>query len=88
MQESGNPNLKLFKVLVTKLDKRTNIGKDYLAQIHDTFQEYVFQNHIPSCVDFQYAESMNKTIFQNAPKSTGAKAYMNVVSEIINILEL
>lgn len=88
MQETGNPSLKLFKVLVTKLDMRTNIGKDYLAQIQTTFQDYVFKAHIPACVDFKYAENMNQTIFQVAPKSAGAKAYMKVVSEIMAILEL
>jgi len=88
MQESGNPTLKLFKVMVTKLDKRTNIGKDYLAQIQTTFQHYALKTHIPACVDFKYAENMNQTIFQIAPKSAGAKAYMNVVSEIIAILGL
>lgn len=88
MQENGNPDLKLFKVMVTKLDKRTKIGKDYLAQIQDTFQNYALKAHIPACVDFKYAENMNQTIFQNAPKSAGAKAYINVVSEIIEILEL
>jgi chromosome partitioning protein len=88
MNEAGNPDLTLFKILVTKLDMRTNIGKDYLSQMKDVFQENVFENHIPACVDFKYAENANKTIFQGYPKSSGAKAYMKVVSEITNILGL
>ena len=88
MNRAGNPDLTLFKILVTKLDMRTNIGKDYLSQMKDAFQEHVFDNHIPACVDFKYAENASQTIFQSYPKSSGAKAYMKVVSEIIKILGL
>lgn len=88
INEAGNSHLTLFKILVTKLDMRTNIGKDYLAQIKGAFSEHTLSTHIPACVDFKYAENSNKTIFSSYPKSSGAKAYMKVVSEITKVLEL
>ncbi len=84
----GNPDLRFLKLLVTKVDIRTSIGKDYLAQLQDVFEGKIFDTYIPRNVDFQYAENQNKTIFQSNPKAAGAKAYMKVAMEIIDLLEL
>jgi len=88
IKKDGNPDLKFLKLLVTKLDSRTAIGKDYLAQLQDVFKGKIFDTSIPKNVDFQYAENQNKTIFQANPKAAGAKAYMKVAKEIIELLEL
>jgi chromosome partitioning protein len=86
IQSAGNEQLNLFRVLITKLDKRTKIGKDYLTQIQNAFSEYVFKTHIPATIDFKYAENMGQTIFQNSPKSAGTKAYRAVVKETLEAL--
>lgn len=88
IKKDGNPDLKFLKLLVTKLDSRTAIGKDYLLQLQDVFKDNIFNTSIPKNVDFQYAENQNKTIFQSNPKAAGAKAYMKVAVEIIKLLGL
>jgi len=88
LQGSLNPNLKLFKVLITQLDGRTKIGKDYLIQTRDVFQDLLFNNYIPACVDFLNAENEDQTIYQKAPKSAGARAYTKVVEETKTLLNL
>lgn len=88
IKRDGNPDLKFLKLLVTKLDSRTAIGKDYLLQLQDVFKGKIFDTAIPKNVDFQYAENQNKTIFQSNPKAAGAKAYMKVAIEIIKLLGL
>lgn len=86
LNEDGNEKLTLFKVLVTKLDKRTKIGNDYLKQVKTIFSEYILDTHIPATVDFKYAENAQQTIFQNSLQSAGTKAYRAVVNEIIEAL--
>ena len=88
IKKDGNPDLKFLKLLVTKLDSRTAIGKDYLLQLQDVFKGKIFDTSIPKNVDFQYAENQNKTIFQFNPKAAGAKAYMKVAMETIRLLGL
>jgi len=88
INEMRNTDLQLFKILTTKLDGRTNIGRDYLEKVNAKFPDHVFKTYIRACVDFQYAENMNKTIFQTAPKSSGAKSYTEAAKEIIELLEL
>lgn len=86
--ESSENKIELFKILVTKIDRRTKIAKDYLEKINSKFGDLVFKDHIPACVDFKYAEHLNQTIFQSYNRSAGSKAYRKIVSEIINLLEL
>lgn len=84
----GNPELKFLKLLVTKLDSRTAIGRNYLDQLQDVFQGKIFDTVIPKNVDFQYAEDQNKTIYQSNPKAAGAKSYTRLAMEIIDLLGL
>jgi chromosome partitioning protein len=81
LQKTLNPDLKLFKVLITQVDGRTKIGKEYLIQTHEVFDDLLFSNYIPACVDFLNAENEDKTIYQKAPKSAGARAYTKIVNE-------
>ncbi|WDP91095.1 MAG: hypothetical protein HUN04_15890 [Desulfobacter sp.] len=80
-------NLKRFKILVTKLDKRTRIGNDYYKQVRAGFSDHSFQAHIPATLDFKYAEQANQTILQNAVRSAAARTYRAVVNEILEALD-
>lgn len=86
--DSYNHRIELFKILITKIDMRTTIGKDYISKTKKTFGELVFKQHIPACVDFKYAENLHQTIFQNYNRSAGARAYRHVVLETMSLLEL
>lgn len=88
IKNEANSNLKFFKLLVTKLDSRTSIGKDSLLQLKDLFPDKIFDTFIPVNVDFQYAENQRKTIFQSNSKASGAKAYLAIAKEIIQLLEI
>jgi len=88
IKKDSNEDLKFLKMLVTKLDSRTLIDKSSFSQIKDTFPDKVFKGFIPINVDFKYAEEQKMTIFQANSKASGAKAYLKVAEEIVELLGL
>ncbi|MCK5537494.1 MAG: ParA family protein [Bacteroidales bacterium] len=88
IKADGNSDLKFLKLLITKLDSRTAIGKDYVSQLNTIFSGKIFNTNVPKNVDFQYAENQNQTIFQSNPKASGAKAYTKIANEIVQLLGL
>ena len=88
IKTSRNPDLKFLRLLITMADKRTSICNKIIGAIRETFdQTEVFEQVIPVCTDFQKSETVGQSIFAYNASATGAKAYMSVAKEIINILE-
>lgn len=86
IKKETNTNLKFLKLLVTRLDKRTTIGKNAVSQLRSAFPNNIFNTCIPINVDFLYAEEQKKTIFQANPGATGAEAYSNLAEEVRALL--
>lgn len=86
IKKDANTSLKFLKLLITKLDKRTTIGKNAVRQLKAAFPDHTFDTCIPTNVDFQYAEDQKKTIFQSNSGASGAVAYSRLASEICGIL--
>lgn len=86
--ESGNPDLKFLRLLITKVDRRTSICKVITSQLKENFgQDNMFDVVIPINTALQKAELLDQTIFKFDPKAGGAQAYRKLAKELISIFE-
>lgn len=83
IQKGLNSNLKILGILPNMVDFRLNITKESLSLVKNHFKELVFKNLIRTCVKVKEAPSFGKSIFDYAPKSTGAKEYASLITEVI-----
>ena len=79
-----NPDLKFLGVLITLHDKRTNLARDVRNQIREVFGEKVFQTIISKSVRLEESPAYKKSIFNFAPRSTGAQEYYSLSEEVID----
>lgn len=78
-----NPELELLGVLVTLFDKRTSLSKDVEAHIRQVFGKKAFKTTISRSVRLEESPAHKETIFQFAPKSSGANEYLELSKEIL-----
>ncbi len=77
----------IFGVAVS-LDDHTNKSATRIQQIREYFGEKVFKTIVPKNVKVEMATDDAQPIFDYAPGSTGAMAYADLVSEIIQRSEV
>lgn len=77
-----NPALRILGVVCTFTD-RTNVSRDVEQQVRAHFGERVFKTVVPKNVRLEEAHSRHTHIFDYSPGSTGAKAYKQLVKEIV-----
>lgn len=78
-----NPELELLGVLVTLFDKRTSLSKDVEAHIRQVFGKKAFKTTISRSVRLEESPAHKETIFEFAPKSSGADEYMELSKEVL-----
>lgn len=83
VRERLNPNLSIFKVLITRYDGRKNICKDVAQNIQTYFKDKVFKTIIRENVKLAESPSYGQPIILYAPKSIGSKDYINLTEEIL-----
>jgi len=84
LRQDTNPDLLLLRLLVNKVDKRTNLGKVATKRLKEAFgEDKVFDQMIPVSTLFQRAESMFKTILAYDRKCGGSHAYLKVAEQIV-----
>lgn len=84
VQQLFNPNLVIEGILLTMVNIHTNSSVEVIKEIKKNFQEKVYKNYIPRNVTLSEAPSHGKNIFKYRPKCSGAIAYGNLVSEVLN----
>jgi chromosome partitioning protein len=77
-----NPALNILGVLCT-FSEQTNVSKDVESQLRRHFSHQVFETTIPKNVSLEEAHSHHSHILEYAPTSSGAKAYKELVKEVI-----
>lgn len=75
--------VKVAGALATRFDGRNNLSKEVLESLTKHFGDRMFKTVIPETVKLREAPSFGQSIFDYAPKSTGAEAYQNLVSEVM-----
>ena len=78
-----NPNLEIMGVLCT-FAENTNVSKDVNTQLRAHFGDLVFETSIPKNVSLEEAHSRHTHIFEHAPNSAGARAYKELVKEVLS----
>jgi len=81
-QNQLNPGLEIMGVLCTFVEN-TNVAKDVNNQLREHFGDLVFETSIPKNVKLEEAHSRHTHIFEHAPNSEGARAYKELVKEVL-----
>lgn len=88
LQESANPELRFFRLLINNVDRRTTMGKITLAQLQDKLgADLIFQSTIPASSIFQQAEHVRQTVLRFNARSPAAKAYRSLAQEVLDLVE-
>ena len=80
----GRSNLRVLGILVN-FKEYTNVSKDTVNILTQTFDGAVFTTQIPKNVSLEEAHSRGGSIFQYAPTSPGAIAFQQLAEEVISI---
>ena len=83
VQRLWNPRLSIEGVLLTMYDARTKLSVEVQQEVRKYFKENVYKGHIPRNVRLSEAPSREESIFEYDYRSEGAKAYAQLVKEVI-----
>lgn len=79
-----NPSLMVGGVLICLHDNRRRLARAVADTIRAYFGELVFDTVIRTNVSLAEAPASGQTIFEYAPKSSGAEDYLALVGELLN----
>ncbi|MBQ9298816.1 MAG: ParA family protein [Clostridia bacterium] len=80
-----NSNLKIGGVLLTLVDKRTNLSKNVRNILDENYGQYVkiYNTEIPKAINTAKSSSTGKSIFEYDKNSPVAEAYRNLAKEVL-----
>ena len=80
-----NPNLKVGGILLTLVDKRTNLSKDIIAQLHEDYEDKVnlYKSQIPISTKIAESTSVGESIFAYNKNVKVADAYFSFSKEVL-----
>jgi chromosome partitioning protein len=86
-QPELNPNLALLGIIVSGLDQRITLARQYTAEINEMFQvegspSRMFQTTISRAAAVPRVQKAGKTLFQVDPMHRVAKQYMSLAAEL------
>ena len=84
-----NPKLRIEGILLTRVDGRTNYGREISSLIRDTYGGHIkiFNSEIPRSVRAAEISAEGKSIFLHDPKGKVAEAYQNLTKEVMTNAE-
>ncbi len=71
------------RYLLTRFDARRRMAWDVLNLVKERFGDEVCETRIAENVALAESPALNKTVFEHAPKSSGAKDYDDLVDELL-----
>jgi chromosome partitioning protein len=83
VRQGLNPRLAIKGVVLTMFDRRNNLSSQVAADVRGHFGEVVFDTVIPRNVRVSEAPSHGKPVLIYDIRSAGARAYMNLVREML-----
>ena len=84
IRERINPRLQVEGILATMLDARTVHGREVLSRVTDAFGDKLFQTIIHKTIRFAEAPVVGEPIVTYAPKSGGAREYLDLAREVMS----
>lgn len=88
IQKEHNPELALLGVLITMLDRRTNLARQVERELRESFDGPVFATTIPRSVRAAEAPSFGLPVTSYAPANSTAVAYRELAAEVERELSL
>lgn len=85
VQQSLNPNLEVLGALITMYSGGHKLSQEVLGELYRYFPRKIFRIVVPRTVKLAEAPSVGKTVFEHAPTSRGARAYMHLATEIVRV---
>ena len=83
VREHLNPDLRIFGIVMTMFDTRTNLAHDVVAEVRQHFPNEIFDSIIPRNVRLSEAPSYGQPVSVYAPGSPGALAYQSLANEVL-----
>ena len=83
VREHLNPDLRIFGIVMTMFDTRTNLAHDVVAEVRQHFPNEIFDSIIPRNVRLSEAPSYGQPVSVYAPGSPGALAYQSLAGEVL-----
>jgi chromosome partitioning protein len=83
----NNPDLASVRYFMTLFDKRTVISQEIARLLRDKLGASLFATSIRKNIAVEESQYAQKTIFEYAPKSTGAEDYRALAKEVTAWLE-
>jgi chromosome partitioning protein len=80
-----NPGLSLLGILLTMVDRRTNLSRQVAEEAEKHFQDKVFKTTIPRSIRLSEAPSHGKPILLYDAASIGSISYVSLAMEILNL---
>ena len=84
VKQQLNPNLDILGVLITFFEGTTNVSRDVERQLRVYFGDLVFKTMVPKNIKLEEAHSNHMHVFEHAPNSAGARAYKELVKEVLS----
>ena len=80
-----NPNLQIDGILLTLVDRRTNLAKSTVEAIRENFGSHlkIYNTSIPLAIKAAEVSSKGKSIYAYEPNSTVSKAYTEFTKEVL-----
>jgi len=85
IKQGLNPDLQVLGVLLTMYDKRNQLNRHVLNEVHKNFPGRVFDTVISRAIDLAEAPSYGKPIIQFSPNSKAASEYRRLAEEVIKL---
>src|SRR5712691_10966256 len=83
VRDSLNPSLRVFGILMTMFDPRTNLSEQVVQEVRQHYPEAVFQTVIPRNVRLREAPSYGLSILDYDAASRGAASYDALADEAL-----
>lgn len=81
-----NPDLQVLGVLLTMYDRRNQLSREVMNEVHRNFPGRIFNAVIPRMISLAEAPSFGKSILQFDPDSKAARAYRQLAEEVIKLM--
>ncbi len=79
-----NPRLEIGGIVLTMYDPVLELANEVAAEVREYFAETVFDTMIPRNVHISEAPSHGRSVLDYAPRARGARAYAELVLEVID----
>ena len=83
VKKAFNPRLEIQGIVLTMYDRRNNLSSQVASDVRSYFGDVVYDTIIPRNVRVSEAPSHGKPILVYDMQCSGAKAYLNLASEVL-----